>query len=368
MRVALTCPTYWPYVKRGERFVNGLARYLAQKGQEVEIITSKPGRRDRNIMRDGVTVRYNREYAHPLLSNRYPYHMFAWSCFRSFAKKRHDVIQSLFYIDAFGASCSKRFTGVNHIFYIPNCDPFHWGGRIDKYMFERAVRSSVLMAPSRYLQEVLKKQYGCEALVVPPGVDTSYFRTIPKGKSEKTLILCVAELIDERKRIPLLLKAFERFKAKVPDAVLVLSGRTNTAASRWFLKIVDPAIRSSVWIPGVGKEKDFKGLYARATMTVLPSRLEPFGMVLVESLAAGTPVVAARSGGVPEIVDDPLVGVLFEETETPVDDLYRAMLQCLELTEDPATSQRCVRHSQRYDWEIIGPRFEQIYKNLAGNS
>ena len=76
--------------------------------------------------------------------------------------------------------------------------------------------------------------------------------------------------------------------------------------------------------------------YRGASVTVLPADDEAFGLVLVESLAAGTPVVAARSGGCPEIVDDPASGGC-SSPGTPV--TWRAAIgEALALAADPATA------------------------------
>src|SRR5439155_1593557 len=76
--------------------------------------------------------------------------------------------------------------------------------------------------------------------------------------------------------------------------------------------------------------------YAGAWASVLPSVDEAFGLVLIESLAAGTPAVAARSGACPEIIDDDRVGRLFAPDDA--DDLLRAMEEALDLGSEAETS------------------------------
>ena len=96
------------------------------------------------------------------------------------------------------------------------------------------------------------------------------------------------------------------FRAARPDARLGLAGGRDPGglAGR----------RASSATRGAGEARAARAgrLPPRASATVLPADDEAFGLVLVESLAAGTPVVAARSGACPEIVDDPRVGRLFE--------------------------------------------------------
>lgn len=364
MKIALTCPTYWPYYKRGERYVNGLARFLSKQGHEVTVVTSKPGR-TRKIYKDGIRVIYHREFSHPLLPEKYRYHFHALSCLLPLLRERFDIIQSLFYIDAFSASLSRMFTKTHHVYFIVNCDPFHWDRWLDRFMFERATGSAVaLVAISRYLQKSLKDQYGLDGTMIPAGVDSDYFRPSARKDLESPRILCmVAEFRATRKRVPVLIKAFERFKASSPKAILQLCGRIDPILAREYLELVSPGVRPSIHFLGPGTEEEVPSYYAQAAMTVLPSIKEPFGMVLMESLSAGTPVVGTRDGGIPEIIDNPRVGVMFEgEGEQAVEALDQAMRQCLELAKDPETSGRCREHSKnRYDWSVIGSKLEELY-------
>jgi glycosyltransferase involved in cell wall biosynthesis len=95
-------------------------------------------------------------------------------------------------------------------------------------------------------------------------------------------------------------------------------------------------------------------LLAGAHVAVLPSVEEGFGVALVEALAAGTPVVAARSGAGPEIVTDE-VGRLFEPDDR--DALVSALDEALAFG-DVAVA--CREHAQRWDWSAIGPRYEEL--------
>ena len=99
-------------------------------------------------------------------------------------------------------------------------------------------------------------------------------------------------------------------------------------------------------------------------MTVLPARDEAFGLALVESLASGTPVVCSKDGGMPEIVDDPCVGVTFSPRDAGA--LAGALDAAIDLAADPGTAQRCARHARRWDWEtVIGPAHEACYRGLV---
>jgi glycosyltransferase involved in cell wall biosynthesis len=300
----------------------------------------------------------------------FKYRMNAIGSFSSVVRNRFEIIQSLFYIEAFGVSLGRHFTGARHIYYIPDCSSFHLGGLLDRFMFKRVISStSALIVPSRYVMESLKERYRLQSEMIPPGVDTSYFTPGAWKDLDRPRILCMAELGVKRKRVSLLVKAFDEFRRHEPGAVLQLSGRVDPPMARSLLEFASPRTRDFIEILGVGKEDDIPSLYANAAMTVLPSVKEAFGMVLTESLAAGTPVVGTRDGGIPEIVDDPRIGVLFEGTEDEsAEALCDAMLKCMKLARDPATSGLCRRHSMRYDWSKVGRRLEHVYERVLKGS
>jgi glycosyltransferase involved in cell wall biosynthesis len=86
--------------------------------------------------------------------------------------------------------------------------------------------------------------------------------------------------------------------------------------------------------------------------------------VIVESLSTGTPVVAMRSGGPPEIVDRPDVGRL--ATPGDVGSLARSICEVIDLAGDAATPGRCAVQARRWDWmETIGPMHERVYERAA---
>src|SRR5204862_1092837 len=98
--------------------------------------------------------------------------------------------------------------------------------------------------------------------------------------------------------------------------------------------------------------------------SVLPAVEEAFGLVLTESLAAGTPVVADRSGAAPEIIDSPAIGRLFERDNDR--DLARAMGEALELGIDDGVAERCRARAREFDWSRVVERWERLYEAGAG--
>lgn len=105
------------------------------------------------------------------------------------------------------------------------------------------------------------------------------------------------------------------------------------------------------------------GRFRDATVSVLPSVHEAFGLVLVESLASGTPVVCSRSGGMPEIVDR-CVGRI-----APPDDpagLAAAIVAAVALAVEPGAPARCAAHAAQWDWDVVGPLHLLAYGRARG--
>ena len=137
---------------------------------------------------------------------------------------------------------------------------------------------------------------------------------------------------------------------------IVLAGKLNEPAEHEYF---DDAVR-----PLLGPDAEYIGeadaalkreLYAKASCLVFPiSWDEPFGMVMVEAMACGTPVVATRRGSVPEVVDDGRTGIIVDD----LDDLPSAIARADEL--DP---HECRAHvAANFDLPVMGAGYERIYR------
>ena len=119
-----------------------------------------------------------------------------------------------------------------------------------------------------------------------------------------------------------------------------------------------PRAREAVVRLGLGELGDLPALYGKAWATVLPSMGEAFGLVVLESLACGTPVVTLKEGGAAELVT-PGVGAMADATAASLAD---ACEHALALAEKPDTVERCRAAAEPYDWRSgVIPRLERIY-------
>ena len=233
--------------------------------------------------------------------------------------------------------------------------------RPDHRLFQYAVRNlDAYLCLSEATRAVLESDYDRRGLVVGGGVDVVRF-TPPQQRSPVPTLLFMSAVDEARKNLPLLLAAFDLVVATRPEVRLMLAGPGDPTSGAGGAST--ERVRAATDVRGVGDVEDVASLYGDAWVTVLPSMREAFGLVLVESLASGTPVVAiAGSGGPVEIVQ-PGIGVLARD-QTP-EALANACLEALVARGRGRRDPRRLpaRSGDKYSWETaIVPRLEQIYR------
>lgn len=346
-----------------------LAVYLASRGNEVHFITTKPGEVMREHPKGNLLIKYYPMIDHPFFSrfNVEYWQTFALTCIKALLKERYDLVYTCLTMDACAAGLNKAIRGTPFVPLLITGEPLYRDAPRAKRLFRMALKkASRLVTISHYVNEILKRDFGLDGVMIPCPVDTSKFFYTEKKETDFPRILCTATLAMERKRVPLLVKAFEILVQHYPNAILQLAGETTPQITQNLLMSVHSKARRSIELLDITSDKVLGAYYRNATISVLPSLKEAFGMVSTESLASGTPVVATRSGGTPEILDDPRVGVLFEPTDGP-DELCRALIKGIELAQDPQISRRCSQHAERYSWDTLGPKYEDLQREvLAG--
>jgi glycosyltransferase involved in cell wall biosynthesis len=143
------------------------------------------------------------------------------------------------------------------------------------------------------------------------GVDTDFFKPLNAINKEDNLILFVGNLVKE-KGVDLLLLAFKKCKQKIKNLRLLIVGE---GYMRNYLErmIKTLNLANDVKLAGRLPHDVLRVIYNKATITVLPSKRESLGLVLLESMACGTPVIAMINEGAMEIISHGYDGLLVKQ-------------------------------------------------------
>ena len=217
-----------------------------------------------------------------------------------------------------------------------------------------------IFCPSTAAADHMRSTYGYVAEVLPNGVHTAAYWQ-PGTETDPDLILCASTPDDRRKRVEILVRAFGLLVARRPSCRLALAGSARAGTRRELLALLDEEHRERVDFLGDLEPAALGSWYSKAAVTCLPSINEAFGLVLIESLAAGTPVVGADHGAIPEIIV-PGVGGLFEPDDPQ--SCAAAIENVLNCT-DRTIAEECRLRAAKFDWETVGPLYLAAYEEAV---
>lgn len=361
LRIALVHPFPFTEVRRGgERYVWDLAEYLGGRGHAVEVLTGTSGPPGVEVVGNVTFRRVARRTAPGLrLAHVGPEETFALSVARACASRRFEVVHAF----TPPAALAARACGLPVVYTslgAPNPEWLRTQPKITRPLFRAAVRSaSEVTALTGWAAEQVRSVTGRRPVILPPGVRLDLFPTKVTVAVGPPVVLFASDASVPAKRLDVVLDALSR----LPGVRLRLGG---PGAPGWAFETLGSraaAVHDRVEPLGAGELADLPGRYRDATVTVLASAGEAFGLVLVESLASGTPVVCADAGGPREIVDDDAIGRRFMPDDPS--DLARALGEALALAADPEVPARCAAHAARWGWaERVGPAHEDLYARV----
>ena len=207
--------------------------------------------------------------------------------------------------------------------------------------------------------------------VIPPGYSPSVPLADPQAfrsafQIDGPFVLFVGRLASN-KGLLALVQAFAELHRHDPSAYLVLVGADGGERGAVEQRIRELGLADRVRLTGfVPDESLLASGFREARLFALPSQYEAFGLVLLEALAQGTPVIASRVGGIPEFIENGKAGRLI-----PPEDAGALAAAFRELWEDEPTRRRWGTYGRetvvpRYQWEAVVDRLQQVYAEVLG--
>jgi glycosyltransferase involved in cell wall biosynthesis len=196
--------------------------------------------------------------------------------------------------------------------------------------------------------------------VIPNGVDAKRF--YPNGIPRESVLLFAGSLI-ERKGLRTLLAAMEQIRRRHPAHRLVLIG-DGPERSELESRVRDIGIGESVFFTGSLSPAEVARWMRLAELFILPSLEEGQGVALLEALASGTPCIAGRAGGIPEVIS-PEWGELVEPGNAQalansISGLIGAPLRRQAMGNAAAAGVRA-----KFDWPMIAQRILDVYREVV---
>jgi len=311
---------------------------------------------------------------------------------------KYDLIHSHYWMSGLAAeSLSDIWSGI------PILQMFHTLGEMKNRVARREAdregsyrldgerrviaRADRIIAATPAEQAQLEWLYKTNALkvkIIPPGVDTSHFYPIPADEARQfiglapddRMILFVGR-IEPLKGVATLIQAVACLalkNLKEPVRLAVIGGDPEAVADEMSDEMVrlqrlcdELTVGKMVVFLGKRGQDTLPYYYSAAEVVVMPSHYESFGMVALEAMACGTPVIASQVGGLAFLVQDGVTGYTVPaEDQIALCEKLTGLLGQESLRQE--MGRNAAEYAQKYDWEKIAQLIVGVYTELIGNA
>lgn len=242
----------------------------------------------------------------------------------------------------------------------------YWTNRIS-YVLEN---SDIVFSCSDDQKQRLKNTTSVDIQIISHGVNIHKFN--PNKKScelrkhlhlENEIFLFSLQRLHPRKGVEYLIRAMNEVVKNHSNVKLIIGG-TGSEINKLKLLVNELKLQSKIELIGFIDEIELCSYYASCDIFVFHSLYEAFGIVLVEAMASGVPVVSTQVGAIPEVVRDKRTGILVQPSDSNA--LANAIIELIEnenLRKKMGTEGRKIIEKE-YNWENIAKKYENVYYNL----
>jgi phosphatidylinositol alpha-mannosyltransferase len=368
MRIGLVCPYQWDVPGGVQYHVRDLAETLRGMGHHVEVLT--PAEHEESLPAEHVTfagrtvpIPYNGSMASLQFGPVSAARVRRW-----LREGRFDVVHVhepappsvslLVCMIAKGPIVATFHTATVRSKWLAA-----WGPVVRPFL----ERISGRIAVSDFARRVQVEHLGGDAVIIPNGVHVAAFASgssLPgytRGVDGPTIGF-LGRYDEPRKGLPVLLEAMRIVVQRYPGARLLIAGRGDAGD---LAQLVGADLRPSVALLGELSEADKAAFLRSVDVYCAPNLLgESFGVILIEALAAGVPIVASDLDAFARVLEDGAAGVLVRRGDAPA--LAQALCQLLG---DPARraelSARGSVVAAQYDWSVLARRILAVYETVV---
>jgi len=374
MKICLTIySSPWSEFKGGGQIaVHHLACALQRMGHEVHVLYSKsPG--EKISATPPYTVHWATHFHCATLN--LDIFSFARALKRLMKWERFDLVhgnaEEAFFASDIARSFKAGYVFTSHTCMIPETGMI--GGMLRPLSFLKTINNHLLRSAAYNASRVitfsefsrklvlkgLRKKKGKRVMVVPPGIDPTWFEVQGHAGGSKDLVSWGR--MEDEKGIPELLRTLKEVAGRIPEVRLHLIGEGNMTES-YREQAQDLGVLDRVNFHGWMDVDAIQEFISKCAVGVFPSRIESFGLSMAEAMAAGLPIVATRVGALPELIEDGVTGTLVPSGNIPA--LYRAILEKLEHPERAQALADAGRETmrQRFSWDQSAREMTEIYQ------
>lgn len=288
---------------------------------------------------------------------------------------KYDIIITTEYSQIMSALIRDIFHGKLVLYTGPYYNMFKikFLSPIYDFLFRKKINSiKYKFCKSDLAKSYLEKKGYTDLRVLGVGLDLSRFNdNVEKNQKTESAIkfmnkknnLLYVGALNKRKNINFLLKVYEELYKNDKDLTLTIIGNGN---SRYIRKIKSINNKSINYINNIDNSQ-LKYIYPMSQLLILPSKLEIFGMVLLEALYFGVPIVSSKNGGSVSLISDNDCGVVIEKFNIKIwkDTIYRILKDKAEINKMKVNSKYKILY--KYNWDSITDKFLKIIEEENSN-
>jgi len=236
---------------------------------------------------------------------------------------------------------------------------------ITKFSIEQ---SDGVTAVSNYLRDETQRAFGIrrEITVIPNFVCPGQYLSGPSARRDGLApadhkIIAHASNFREVKRVRDVVRIFSRIRRVMPATLLMLGDGPERAEAEQEAR----ELQVEEDVRFLGRIEVVAELLQAADLFLLPSQSESFGLAALEAMACAVPVVASRAGGLPEVIEDGVSGML--EPPGSVEAMARRAIDLLrDDVQHAAMSQAALERAAAFNADIVVPQYERMYQEVLG--